>query len=675
MNAPLHLRLRIATPLARVDAPNYRPSCWPPKGDWPVVCNANFQVVSRWQDIVWILDHWAGEPIRINFCDGQKRRKNSPYIDRKNADIFRLVVGWWIWGPHGVGAAKSVHTRYNLLKPLFVFCAERGIAATDLSRFPAVLADLAEILQAAALPLLHDLYDQRRSIGITLLDQRAIAELAELIADPDCRQTPYIPPRLWLYQVTRLREVLDDYLAHESQVRQCYKFALQAYIDNYGSLANAINERRSSHRSPFQSQHGQRRDAKHLGHFKETLLQFGLLNLLDKWVPARSEDRRASGVRRLTSYLLLVSRVGQAYIINFSLMRDKEARGLRAGCLRVESDEKCGSIYLIQGETTKTIKDKNALWPTSPSAQVAVDAMESVARLRLLSAVGHEKLHMSAKDKKRPLLQRRALEPWLSRSTNATDPDVRLGNTSYASFTKAYPALFDQDVLRIRREDAELARLVTPTLDEQKFAVGKPWPLAWHQLRRTGAVNMQASGIVSDPSVQYVLKHATRALALYYGQGYSRLALNDDARALYLRAMYEAMGRELTKITTDRFVSPYGDKRKESIVRLVSNADMRKLTDLARSGAISCKEIHLGLCMNPEPCVYWAADSVAHCGGGVDKKPCTNVLYDRQKRGSVTRLRAVLKDRFDTAPNGSPLKDSTAAQLRSVESYFDNIDR
>ncbi|MEX3937270.1 hypothetical protein AB4Y32_37005 [Paraburkholderia phymatum] len=95
-------------------------------------------------------------------------------------------------------------------------------------------------------------------------------------------------------------------------------------------------------------------------------------------------------------------------------------------------------------------------------------------------------------------------------------------------------------MLRITQQDRDLARLVTPTLDSGRFAVGKVWPLAWHQLRRTGTVNMQASGLVSDASLQFQLKHVSRAMSLYYGRGYARGDAGHDVKpcpdVLYDRA-------------------------------------------------------------------------------------------------------------------------------------------
>ncbi|WWL44537.1 hypothetical protein V5O39_28950 [Pseudomonas parakoreensis] len=174
------------------------------------------------------------------------------------------------------------------------------------------------------------------------------------------------------------------------------------------------------------------------------------------------------------------------------------------------------------------------------------------------------------------------LEPWGTKLTKI-NRTIRPSIPSYAHVLQWFDKLFDPEQLRITPEDFALARLVTPTLTDE-FAVGKIWPLAWHQLRRTGAVNMQASGLVSDASLQFQLKHVARAMSLYYGQNHSRVRLEEKAHTYYVRTMYETLGRQLQQLTSNRFVSPHGEKRKSEIVRLISASDAKKAINLAKKG-------------------------------------------------------------------------------------------
>jgi len=507
---------------------------------------------------------------------------------------------------------------------------------------------------------MHELYASRGAVGFTLLDSSSLTRLAALFPAHQTAQTPYIPPRIWRYQVTRLRECLDDFLSHREQVEACYRFCFEAYEYN-----RRVSERAAClNAPPFCGHNSQLSGAKtglrFLGAFADTAKRFGIFELLERWV-GRSGDLP---VKALTSYLRLVNRAGLAYILNFSLMRVEEAWNLRAGCLDVEHDKSFGDIFLLRGRTTKTLFDSDALWVTSPSVEVAVRAMEVISLFRSLHAT-----HLEASGLAGRYLTDFYHEPWLP-SRKKDDHSLRPGIPSYAELLGQYDKLFDLECLRITTEDLKLARLATPTLPEG-YRVGAVWPLAWHQLRRTGAVNMQASGLVSDASLQYQLKHITRAMSLYYGQNHSRVHLEEKAHTLYVRTMYEALGRELQQLTSERFVSPHGDKRKAEIVRLISPEDAKKMIGLAKKGSVACRQILLGVCSSREPCPYGGIDNIAHCGGGDSKvaKPCPDVLYDSERLDSVDELEHILNERIAIAQDGSPLMESLMAQQRSVKSF------
>lgn len=671
-----HFGLAIDTPLAIPGAVNFRPPSWPPPPDWPVMTNVAGEVISRWGDSVWRLDPWAKRTMSLNFGDG--RVTNTEPIDAANANLLRLIAGLWIWGHKGVRTCNTLQQRFSCLRRLFVLCSQECILASDLMRFPAVADRIPGVLASSqadmALTWLHNLYILRNTLGFTLLDQDGLARLEAALPEHEEKQHAYIPPRIWTYQVTRLRECLDDFLTHQKQFEDCYRFCLNAYATNYGSLTAAMSTttRKFSGRAPFVTQTtstGAKTGAQFHGPFEHTAARFGIDRLLRRWVGS-VDSNIPIPVDALTTYINLVSRVGVSYILNFSLMRINEGLNLRADCLYVEHDPRFGDIYVLRGETTKTMDDSDALWPTSPSVKVAIEAMTSLAQLRMICINAYPDTLKTSADMSNPYLFDRLYAPWI-KMDHRFGLDVRPRCASYKNgLLTPYPKLFDQNELRITEQDLQIARLITPTLDAEEFAVGKTWPFCWHQLRRTGSVNMQASGLVSDASLQYQLKHVTRACSLYYGQGYSRLRLNDEARTLYVRTMYEVLGKEFALLLTDRFVSPHNEKRKTEIVRLVTPKDAKKFTEFAKSGRLVVRDILLGLCMNKEPCTYGGVDSVAHCGGGDSAKPCADVLYDKKKAVQVRKLEVMLDQRLAGAPQGSPLQESLEAQKRSVRNYF-----
>lgn len=672
----LTINSHLVSPASR----NYRPPSWPPPRDWVVVEDAQGNPISRWGDSIWRLDLWAGKPLSLNFGDGTVT--NTTQIDPENADLLRLLVTWRLWGPRGARTVSAlVNSFFTPIRAIVALCSRNGILASNLMRFPAVIEQVPQVLAPSIFPTavteLHRLLDAQQVLGFVLLDQHGLKRLVAVQPQHEREQTPYIPPRIWSYQVNRLRECLEDYLAHRQQVEDCFQFCLEAYANNYGSLAAAMTTWQAS-RMPFQEMpcagSGTNTGCIFYGHFAHTLARFGLSELLGRWVGLPSPEYAWKGSRLFVGYLSLIQHAGLAYVCNFSLMRIAEAASLRADCMYWEEDEKFGRIPIICGETTKTDPDSDARWPTSPSVQVAIDAMTSVARMRMRCAEHDPAVSPSAEDKANPYLYDRAYEPWSS--GGSSNYSVRKKPRDYKEFLSKYPKLFSKDELRITEADLKVAGAISPTLNSDEFQVGKPWPFAWHQLRRTGAVNMFASGLISDSSMQYLMKHSSRLMPLYYGQGHSRMCLSKDARVLVVNAMYEAMGKEILSLLSERFVSPYGDKRKEMIVvNLINEPDAKRFADSAKRGEVFFRSMRLGGCVKREACTYGGVESISHCAGADGNQPCADILYDKEKSMSNRIYLDSVERRLVDAPADSPLRLSLEAEKRGLESYFDVINR
>lgn len=669
--ANIDFRLAIDLPFTNSDAKNYRPPTWPPHREWPIILDEFGDTVSRWGDPIWRLDPWVGKRMTLNFGDGAIQGR-VPRIDRKNADLLRIITGWWIYGPNGSRGARSLKSRFDQLRKVFVVCACEGVLGSDLTKFPRVIDVLSPIMAknsfGTLIPLLHELYENRISLGFVLLDRNCIARLAATSPTYQISQTPYIPPRIWNYQVSRLRECLDDFLAHRAQIEECFRFCVQHFIKKGLFSENGFGQRNS----PSSAQYKRIRNRfGEYSSFDGVADSFGLKDILNKWIYTTSKGLCFGS---LTSYLTLVAKAGLAYILNFSLMRVEEAWNLKVDCLEIESDGKFGDIYLLRARTTKTIDDPDALWVTSPSVKYAVDAMRAIAFLR--EEINAEQPSTDVKSSV-PYLIDFVYFPWFPkklREKRGLRPMA--GSYQKLLFNRAR-AFFEQEQMRITHEDLAVARLVTPTLSSE-YMVGSHWHLAWHQLRRTGAVNMQASGLVSDASLQYQLKHVVRAMSLYYGQNHSRLKLEQNANTFYVRAMYETLGRQLQFLASRRFASPHGERRKAEIVRLIAASDLKKVQHLARKGTVGYRSVLLGICTSRTPCPYGGIDNIAHCGGGSlqsSPKPCADVLYDSEKLHEIEFLEDLINTRLSLVKEGSPIKASLEAPKRSLENYRDVVNK
>tara|TARA_R110002167_G_scaffold6553_8_gene30374 strand:- start:9709 stop:10755 length:1047 start_codon:yes stop_codon:yes gene_type:complete len=329
------------------------------------------------------------------------------------------------------------------------------------------------------------------------------------------------------------------------------------------------------------------------GSFPEIAKEYGIFELLDRWVNLTD----ATGINALPKYLTLISSVGLAYLLNFSLMRVDEGAKLRADCYEVERDPLGDDIHTLKGVTTKTIEDDDARWIVSPSGEIAVKAMKAVAFLRLKAAKKNPHIRLSKDDIENPVLQSLPHEPWSSRAPRSQSTKKYKKIRSYRDIWNIWPKFFDANKLTITEADLELANRMTFGLDPEKFAVGKVWPLAWHQLRRTGAVNMLASGLVTEAALQYQLKHDSRVTSQYYGKNYYRLKepLSGETRGYYLREMYRSMVREFKALQSDQYVSPHGEKRKQQVISEISEKDHNQLLKAAKAGRISYRQTSLGV--------------------------------------------------------------------------------
>ncbi len=99
------------------DALNFRPNTWPPEYGFPVIIDSDGKVISRYGDVRWDFSPWHGSVLKIYFGDGPG---NGYKVSRENADLLRLIVAWWIWGPGVPVTSRTIVTKFETIKPIFV---------------------------------------------------------------------------------------------------------------------------------------------------------------------------------------------------------------------------------------------------------------------------------------------------------------------------------------------------------------------------------------------------------------------------------------------------------------------------------------------------------------------------------------------------------------------------
>lgn len=662
--------LQIKSTLANPKALNFKPNCWPPNKDFPVTLDLEGNPLSLYGDVRWNLTVWNGHTLSIYFGDGPGRgRRISP----ENAAMLRQLAAWWLWGPNAVRTAKSLVRRVELIKTVFCVCTNHGIPATELCKNPNVIDDVADkyaTRKDLLITCLVQLYSVREHIGFVIVDEKGIKKLSEKLCNLESTQTAYIPPRIWSYQVLRLRKCLEDFLNHKQEIIDCYDFCLKIYKQNAGgSLSNAFPIPRGS--SPFDASKITTSDKIYYKSFSVIAKRYGIQHLIESWV------NNHVSIRNFSSYLSLMNVVGLSYVLNFSLMRVQEGSRLRTDCLKTEKDTLGNDINIIRGATTKTIQDNNARWVVPPTVKMAIEAMEIIAQLRSKAAKENPHITLSQEEIDRPMLQSFLHEPWSDNSPRSQPNNTFKKMFSYGAVLKMWPKLFNSEELKITKIDLDLANRLTFGLDNQKFAIGEIWPLAWHQLRRTGAVNMLASGLVTEASLQYQLKHANRAMSLYYGKYYYRLKepLNEQTRNIYLREMYQSMVREFRTLQTDQYISPYGKNHKDRILSKISEKDHKQLIDAAKSGEISYRQTLIGGCAKTGPiCPFGGINNISSCMGYDNKLPCNSIILDKRRLPEVKQLNKIISIQIDNTEKDSLLYESLNAQLESSERAINAIE-
>lgn len=654
-------------------SPCFRPTCWPPSREWVVSEDIAGNVISRWGDPIWDFSHIVGKPLTLNFGDGPAKIAST--IDPENADILRLITTWFLWGHRTIKTGSNLTQAFQSIRPIIALCSNNGILASDLMRFPKVFEQVAGLIAPShyntTLTRLHKVLDAKAVLGFILVDTEGLKRLANANPNHTKIQTAYIPPRIWKYQITRLRECLDDYLNHQQSIENCFNFCLDAYAHNSGSLSNALTTRLIQSRQPFTASNAERRTTDvFYGPFQLTAERFGINGLLEKWLDV---DGERIELRNLSSYLTLIQWAGLAYIANFTLQRISEAASLRADCLQFEIDEKLGKITIICGETTKTIQESDARWPTSPSVLPAIEAMRHVAKLRMRCIGIHPFISSTTKELDNPYLFLKSFEPWTPKQ-KITHYSLNRPISNYDAVIKKFPKLFNTQELTITEDDSKLARMLTPNLCKSDYAVGNTWPLAWHQLRRTGAVNMFASGMLSDSSMQFIMKHSSRIMPLYYGRGYTKLHLNEDVESLVTTTMYEVMAKSMLTAMGDRFVSPRSADQKQTIVvNLIGDKNAKDLAKAARRGEVFYRETRLGACTSRTLCSYGGIESIARCAGGDGHKPCVDVLYDRAKTPDIEKSLRTVSQELAKWPVGSPRHNALLMERKGLENFLDAV--
>ena len=651
------------SPLVTPESSMWCPPSLPPPDDWAVSIDKSGAILSLYGDSYWNFSAFGYR----GFNFGKKNFSAS------NQRLIKQTLLFVLYHPKLFpGKISSCKIYFELLCKIANICDEQGIIISELSKFPRAHSLISNALKCSRyneyINKLHKLLLYSEELGFTIADKKTIEFfVASNITTREIVQHPYIPPRIWSYQVSRLNECIDDFIQHKEAIKNAFTWLSDTY--EY----NASCPIPSKLLSPFcEREKYKHKRIVYKGDFETFLKDHQLYELFSKWLDI--ENRLT--IQELTKYLNLVVQASLFYILNFSMQRISEVKSLNVDCFFVESDPKLGEIALIVGETTKTDPDSDARWIVPKSVKKAVDSAALIAGLRNRHRPKSKNYATSEIEESvyLPLLSRNH-EPW--GSTRSREPTRQF--IDYRAVIRSYPKLFDQQTITITDSDWKVALSLTPNLEQKGgFGVGLPWNFSAHQLRRTTSVNMFASKMVSDHSIQWEMKHLTRKLTLYYGRNYTNLRLNSEVETAIVVESYRAIYRQLVAVVQDRveYVRPHNrDAAPQNVLNLIDSKDEKQLIKLIKSGDVGCRQTLLGYCMKSGSCEYGGIESVAKCAGVYEKDICVDAIFDRKNEAKLIKLREAHQQEMADLERNSPRFNALKQEIYAIGVYCNVVNR
>lgn len=661
MNTTLHF-MHPST-LVSPESQMYKLPSYPPPDDWVVTTDQNGNDLSRYGDGYW--NYSAFGYHGFNFDEHQ--------LSNRNLRLVKHVLLLVIYHPQLFpGTIASCVNHFRMLVKIAEVCDKHNVLLSDLSRFPQLYSHIADALQCSRFVIyigyLHKFLLYRSEIGFVIGDRKTLSYLTSRVEHQEFIQHPYIPPRIWSYQVNRLNEFLEDFIKHQHLIANLYNWLTKTHQHN------SDLEMEPYLWSPFSHKNiGHKDRITYNGSFINILEEYNLFSLIQRWQGSeRFESKRGIRPSVFSDYLNSARNLAVLYILNFSLQRSSEAVSLRADCFVTEHDERLGKICMIVGETTKTDPDSDARWVVPAQVEKAIKVSTQIAKLRMLNRPESASIDNDIKDN--PYLMTPAWDPWVP----ITSKKPKVKSLDFGSFiSRNLPRLFDLKEITITDEDWKVALSLTPNLGQKKgFGIGLPWRFSAHQLRRTTNVNMFASSIVTDSSLQWAMKHLARQMTLYYGRNHSNLRLNSSAETAVILESYRAIYRQLVEIVEDsmEYVRPHAkDMIPKNVIELVGARDEKILLNLIKRGSVGCRPTLLGYCVKVGACEYGGIESVAKCAGSDGKNICAEAIFERKNKAKLIRLKDNHEQELGTLTRGSPRYSALKQEIYAIEVYFNVI--
>lgn len=539
--------------------------------EMPVSYDTNGAVASRFGDLVWDLSSMSTDATtskKLHFFKAEFSA--NPSLGQFVREQQKALI--WLHIDAGKTMSWSSLEAANLA---LVHCcreatdreADLYTLLTDLEELMTVAREMNRAYLAATSAALKTLWRNRERLGAPTdfqLQKLRTNLYKEAKSRPEYQQTSLIPSRVYC----DILATLDD------RISACEQ-EIDALLDAYAE------EIETSTANPRTELNHQQRHLIRTTAFSDVIEHMRDLGT-ESEVPSQFKHFIFG---RLTEHKITLMLVVAAY----TGMRVGEVEILPLDNVLVEF-EHMGSIhYEVHGWTHKLNRGVklSTTWITSHQGARAIKLAQRIARSI------EQRYCSSANPGQKALLF----------SSNENAFRTISSSTFQAAFNKIRaeisPVVTQFDVEELDR--LELARGWL----RNDIVVGKRWPFAFHQLRRSLAVYAHRSGIVSLPALKAQLQHITQEMAAYYADGFSRAVnlvydkehFSHEWQAAKSESSYFAYA--LGVLFSDKDLLGQGAQRMADTVESRNRQDTLRLF---RENKLAYRETPLGGCVSTDDC-------------------------------------------------------------------------
>lgn len=478
-----------------------------------------------------------------------------------------------MWLHMDAGRTRAWSTLLNTNLALTSWCenaADKGVGLYTLLTSVEWLTEGTQDINRSYLdltsPALKTLWRHRKQLGAQAdfqLQKLQDALNKEAESRPDTQQTPLIPSRVYCAILAKLGDRMSLIERELDALLVAYTLSLVA--------------KRTLPENYTQNQRQARRENT-LASTAERLKKLGCEPLpgqrFDDFIAGRIGEHKVALMLVIAAYTGM--RVGEVSILP---LRD----------VVVEFEHMGTTHYELRGSTHKLHKGikLSTTWITSHQGARAVQLAQRIARVI-------ELLHDTPpKPGQQALLFPSSKHPYKSISNESFHRDL----TSLRGIL--CPVIEQSDIEELDR--LELAR----GWARDDIVVGKHWPLAFHQLRRSLAVYAHRSGMVSLPALKAQLHHITQEMATYYSGGFSRAVnlvfdkkhFSHEWQAAKAESSYFAYAFAL--LFSDEDLLGTGVQRMANTVESRTRQDTLRLFE---ENKLAYRETPLGGCVSTDAC-------------------------------------------------------------------------